>query len=338
MVVASAGMLLTACAGSQNGGSSSSSASASSSSAAPAPTSSSAPAPTSSSAPAPESCGDKPVEISEHAWVGYAANVAVFDYVLKNVLKCTTNITKIDENTAWQGFETGSTDIILENWGHPELVKKYIDEKKVAVDLGPTGNQGIIGWYVPKWMADTYPEITNWESLKDPKFVDMFKTTESGDLGQLLDGDPSYVTNDEALVKNLDLPYKVVFSGSEDALISALKKATENKTPLLFYFYEPHYILAEYPVAHVKLPPYTPGCDNEAEKVACDYPPYTLNKIGNAEWVAAGGPAVNFAKKFNWTNEDQNEVAAAIQGGATYDEAAKAWVDAHADIVAGWTS
>ena len=42
----------------------------------------------------------------------------------------------------------------------------------------------------------------------------MFKTSESGGKGQLLDGDPSYVTNDEALVKNLDLDYKVVVGGA----------------------------------------------------------------------------------------------------------------------------
>ena len=170
--------------------------------------------------------------------------------------------------------------MILENWGHEDLAKKYIDDKKVAVDLGPTGNQGIIGWYVPKWMADKYPDITDWNNLN--KYADMFKTSESGGMGQLLDGDPSYVTNDEALVKNLNLNYKVVYAGSEDALITALKGATENQTPLLFYFYEPQWALSKYPVAQVKLPPYTPGCDADATKVACDYPPYTLNKIASA--------------------------------------------------------
>ena len=65
----------------------------------------------------------------------------------------------------------------------------------------------------------------------------MFKTSESGDKGQLLDGDPCFVTNDEALVKNLDLNYKVVVAGSEAALIQSFRKAEENKTPLLGYFY-----------------------------------------------------------------------------------------------------
>ena len=57
-------------------------------------------------------------------------------------------------------------------------------------------------------MAKKYPDITDWNNLN--KYADMFKTSESGGKGQLLDGDPSFVTNDEALVKNLNLNYKVV--------------------------------------------------------------------------------------------------------------------------------
>ena len=87
------------------------------------------------------------------------------------------------------------------------------------MDAGLTGNDGVIGWYVPPWMAEKYPDITDWKNLN--KYADLFKTSESGDLGQLLDGDPSFVTNDEALVKNLDLNFKVVYAGSEAALIQA---------------------------------------------------------------------------------------------------------------------
>ena len=79
----------------------------------------------------------------------------------------------------------------------------------------------MIGWYVPPWMEKKYPDITDWKNLN--KYASMFKTSESGGKGQLLDGDPGFVTNDEALVKNLKLNYKVVFAGSEAALIQAFR-------------------------------------------------------------------------------------------------------------------
>ncbi len=317
-LMAVASLMLSACAGSANNSASTS------------------PSATAGGTATKASCGSTPVSIAENAWTGYAANVAVIDYVLRNSLGCTTKITKVNEQVSWQGFPTGQIDVILENWGHDDLVKKYITEQKVAVDLGPTGNKGIIGWYVPQWMADKYPDITDYKNLN--KYADMFKTSESGDKGQLLDGDPSYVTNDAALIANLGLNYKVVTGGSEAALITAMQTATDQKKPLLFYFYEPQFALAKIKVARITLPPYTAGCDTDPKKVACDYPPYILNKIARTKFIDAGGPAVDFLKKFTWTNDDQNQVASDIAAGMKYDDAAKKWVDAHPDQVAAWTS
>ena len=81
------------------------------------------------------------------------------------------------------------------------------------------------------------------------KYAHLFKTSESGDKGQLLDGDPAYVTNDAALVANLGLNYKVVQGGSETALISSIRQAQRQRTPLLAYFYSPQWLLSEVPMA-----------------------------------------------------------------------------------------
>ena len=135
-------------------------------------------------------------------------------------------------------------------------------------------------------MVEEYPDILDWENLN--KYADMFETSESGGKGQLLDGDPSYVTNDEALVKNLDLDFKVVVGGSEAALIQSFRSAEDNKTPLLAYFYEPQWFFNELDLQRIKLPPYEEGCDADAAKVDCDYPPYTLNKLISTEFAESG--------------------------------------------------
>ena len=152
--------------------------------------------------------------IAINPWVGYEADAAVVGYVAERDLGCTVVKKELKEEIAWQGFATGEVDVVLENWGHPDLVAKYIDEQKVAVDAGPTGNKGVIGWYVPPWMAQKYPDITDWKNLN--KYADLFKTSESGGKGQLLDGDPSFVTNDDALVKNLKLELQGRLRGQRD--------------------------------------------------------------------------------------------------------------------------
>ena len=267
------------------------------------------------------------VNIAINPWVGYEADAAVVGYILKSQLGATVNEKVLKEEVSWQGFATGDVDVIIENWGHPDLAKKYIDTDKVAVNAGPTGNKGIIGWYVPPWLAKEQPEVLDSANLN--KYADKFKTSESGDKGQLLDGDPSFVTNDEALITNLNLNFKVVYAGSEAALIEAFRAAETNKKWVIGYFYEPQWFLSEVPLAHVKLPPYTDGCDADPKKVACDYPEYILDKIVSKKFADGGGKAYEVVKNFSWTNDDQNLVSGYINSGMTHDEAAKKWADAN---------
>jgi glycine betaine/proline transport system substrate-binding protein len=278
-------------------------------------------------------CGE--LNIAVNPWTGYVSNAHVIGVVAENELGCKVEYPEVKEEVGWQGMSDGSIDTIVENWGHPDLVKKYIDDQGTVVDAGLTGNDGIIGWYVPPWMAEEYPDILDWENLS--KYADMFETSESDGKGQLLDGDPSYVTNDEALVKNLDLDYKVVVGGSEAALIQSFRSAEDNKKPLLAYFYEPQWFFNEMDLQKVSLPPYKEGCDADAAKVDCDYPPYKLNKLMSKEFADSDSPAVDLIKNFNWTNEDQNTVSTYIaKDGMDPDDAAQKWIDDNQDKVDAW--
>ncbi len=281
-------------------------------------------------------CGT--VNMAVNPWVGMEASVAVVKYVAEKNLGCTVETKDLKEEVSWQGFGTGQVDVIIEDWGHPELEKKYVDTDKVAQVVGPNGNEGLIGWYVPKWMAEKYPDITDYKNLN--KYASLFKTSESGGKGQLLDGDPSYVSYDEALVKNLKLDFKVVYTGSEAALITAFDQATAKKTPLLGYFYDPQWKLVDLGLVRVNLPKWDAAtCKADKQKAACDYEPTPLKKIARTEFMNSGSPAADLIKNFTWTNADQNLVAKYIAGDKLSDEeAAKKWVDANPDKVKAWTA
>nr|WP_307872707.1 ABC transporter substrate-binding protein [Actinoplanes ovalisporus] len=264
-------------------------------------------------------CGT--VRIAVNPWVGYAANVAVVSYLLRQELGCTVVTRDLTEEASWQGLARGDLDVILENWGHDENKKRYIDDQRVAVEQGLTGNKGVIGWYVPPWLARDHPDITDWRNLN--KYAPLLG-------GRFLAGDPSFVTNDAALIRNLKLDYKVVYAGSEDALIDAFRRAEENRTPLIGYFYAPQWLLSEIELVHVTLPRYTPGCDSDPKRVACDYQPYDLDKIARKGFAESGSPAAELIKRFSWTDEDQNAVARDLTiGKLPPDQAAKRWLDAN---------
>ena len=279
------------------------------------------------------SCGQ--VDIAVNPWVGYEANAAVVAEVAETELGCTVTKKDLKEEISWQGFGTGEVDVILENWAHDDLRQTYVVEQETAVEAGPTGGQGIIGWWVPPWMAQEYPDITDWRNLN--RYAELFETSESRGKGQLLDGDPSFVTNDEALVRNLDLDYEVVYAGSEAALITAFRQAERDKTPLLGYFYAPQWFMSEVPLVKVELPPHTEGCDADPQEVACDYPVYELDKIMSREFAESGSPAVDLVRNFSWTNDDQNVVARYIaEDRMPPEEAARKWIADNPEKVQAW--
>jgi glycine betaine/proline transport system substrate-binding protein len=281
-------------------------------------------------------CGE--VNMAVNPWVGYEADAYVFGHVATEELGCTMNYKDLKEDVSWQGFGTGEVDIVIEDWGHPDLEQKFVADAGgdgSATKVGSLGAVGIIGWFVPPWLAEEHPDILDWNNLN--KYAKDFATSESGGKGQFLGADPSYVQFDEAIVSNLGLDFKVVFSGSEAATITAFQKAEENKEFLIGYFYEPQWLFAEIDLQRVALPPYTDGCQDDPAQVACDYPETDLQKIASTSWLEEGGPAVDLLENFNFTNDDQNQVAKYISAdGMSPEEAAAKWVEENPDKVEAW--
>lgn len=280
-------------------------------------------------------CGE--INMAVNPWVGYEASAYVVGTVAEEQLGCTVTYKDLKEDVAWQGFGTGEVDVVIEDWGHPALEKQYFEGSGdgSAMDGGPNGNVGIIGWYVPGWLAEEHPDILDWENLNE--YADEFATSESGGKGQFLGSDPSYVQFDEAIIENLGLDFQVVFSGGEAATITAFQQAQENEEWLIGYFWEPQYIHAEVPMEKVALPPYEEGCQDDPAKVDCDYPETPLKKILSTSWVDEGGAGVDLVQNFEWTNEDQNQVAAYITSdGMSPEDAAATWIEENQDKVDAW--
>ncbi|MFK0258458.1 ABC transporter substrate-binding protein [Streptomyces sp. NPDC090445] len=279
--------------------------------------------------------GAKSVTLSVQSWVGAQANTAVAGYLLEHELGYRVDTVQVDEVPAWDALSQGRIDALLEDWGHPEQEKRYVKDKQTVVSGGENGLTGHIGWFVPEYFAKEHPDVTDWKNLD--RYADRMRTPESRGKGQLLDGSPSYVTNDKALVKNLGLDYEVVFAGSEAAQITQIKQFAKERKPFLTYWYVPQWLFETVPMTEVKLPEHKEGCDADPEKVACAYPHTPLKKYLNARFAEIGGQAAEFLKRFRWTAEDQNEVALLIaERKLTPQAAARTWVERHEDVWRAW--
>lgn len=275
-----------------------------------------------------------PIKLAENPWAGSSINVNVAKIILEKELGYVVEIVTIDENGQWPAIATGDISASLEVWpsGHGENIKQYIDEQKVVENAGLLGVVGKIGWYVPTYVVEQHPELATWEGFLDPANAALFQTAETGDKGQFLAGDPSYVQYDADIINNLGLPLQVVSTGSEQAELAALDAAVGRGEPILMYLWTPHSIHAKYPLTEVQLPAYSEECYAGAETggVACDYPPDPLLKIVWAELNTKAPEAYAFLKSFNLSNEDQIAMLGAVEvDGQSVEGAAQAWVDAN---------
>jgi glycine betaine/proline transport system substrate-binding protein len=287
-------------------------------------------------------CGK--VVLNEQAWAGSTANTYIAKAVLEDKLGCEVEITKITEIPVFQAMADGKVDAVLEDWQHVDEYKQYIDKAGTVVQGGPNGVEGHIGWFIPKYVMDENPEFKSWEGLKGNE--ELFQTPDSGDQGMFLGGDPSYVQKDKELIEALDLNLKHVTAGAEPAQVARWSQLYKQEKPVLFYFYTPQYLNAEYDLAEVMLPPRTEAnkdCQDDAkaggdpEQYKCEYDVTIINKLFSKKFADSGSPAYDVLKKFKITNEDQDAVAKAIAGDKVDpDKAGQDWVKENTDTVDSW--
>jgi glycine betaine/proline transport system substrate-binding protein len=280
------------------------------------------------------------IKLAENPWSGSQVNVAVAKALLEDQLGYTVEIVTIDENAQWPALAAGDFQASLEVWpsGHAENVKQYIEDQGLVENAGPLGPVGEIGWFMPTYVLNDHPELATWEGFANPDNAKLFATAETGDKGQFLAGDPSWVQYDADIIKNLGMNFDVVTAGSEESIMAALSAADSRKEPLVFYFWTPHSVHAQYDLTQVQLPPYSDECYAKAESggVDCAYPSDNLFKIVSADLKNVAPDAYEFLKKFNYSTKDQITMIAAVElDGKTPEEAAKAWI---ADNEATWKS
>lgn len=281
------------------------------------------------------------IKLAENPWSASMINANVAKILLEEQLGYTVEIVTIDENAQWASLATGDLHASLEVWpsGHAENVAQYIDQQGVVENGGLLGPVGKIGWYIPSYMVERNPALATWEGFQDPAAAAEFATAETGDMGQFLAGDPSWVQYDADIITNLELPLQVVNAGSEQAILAALDSAYSREEPILFYFWTPHSIHAKYDLTEVALPEHTDECYAAADSggVACDYPGDDLFKIFWAGLAEAAPDAYTLLKNMNYATEEQIKMVAAVElDGKTVEEAAREWLAANEAIWQSW--
>lgn len=282
------------------------------------------------------------IELGVTDWTGSRLNAAIAERLIERRLGYPVETVEITDLLDMAiDLEQGEIDAVLEVWRTTLLpAEQEAIESGGIVDLGPLGVEGSVGWFVPRSVAEGELGVTDWQVLADPAVAAAFATPETGRLGRFLGTNPDYAQYDEGLVDALELPFQVVYSGSDAATEAEVSAAVAADEPVLLYWWRPTALVDRYDLVEVALPARTDGCvaDIEAEVAfACAYPVDQLAKLASPALADEAPEIERFLRAFRLTTDQQEAMIGQVDNdGTPLIEVADAWIEANGDTWEAW--
>ncbi|MNI54188.1 Glycine betaine/carnitine transport binding protein GbuC precursor [compost metagenome] len=223
---------------------------------------------------------------------------------------------QVDAGPMWAGIADGSADAMVAAW-LPSTHASYLEQYGSQVeDLGANLEGTKTGLAVP-----TYMDIN---SIDDLKNSDLAKTLQNRIVG--IEPGAGIMMATEKAIEGYGLSDYTLLESSSAGMVQELEKAYQNNEPIVVTGWTPHWMFANMDLKYLEDPK---GVYGGAEEI------HTMVRKGLKEDM----PEVySFLDQFNWTPEEMEQVMVDIQGGQSPEDAAKSWVNEHADEVDAWVA
>lgn len=250
------------------------------------------------------------VNLAYVEWDTEVASTHVVAEVLKE-MGYEVKTTPLDNAIMWESVAKGEVDGMVAAWLPSTHQAQYEQYKDQVENLGPNLEGAKLGIAVPSYMAvDSIADLSDEAGKK-------ITGIEPG-AGVVAAAENTVATYDNLSDWN-------VATSSSGAMTVALGQAIKNKEDIVITGWSPHWMFAKYDLKYLDDPEGTMG---EAESIN------TMVRQGLADDL----PEVyEVLDKFNWTQEDMEEVMLSINDGTSAEDAAKDWVTNHPEEVAAWT-
>lgn len=282
------------------------------------------------------------IQLGVTDWTGARLNSAIAERLIERRLGYPVETVEIvDLLDMADDLVVGDIDAVLELWPSTLLDdEREVIEGGDIVDLGPLGVEGKVGWFVPRYVAEGELAVTGWEALAAPGVADAFATPETGRRGRFLGTNPAYEQYDEQLIEELDLPFEVIYSGSDAATEAEVAAAVANEDPIVLYWWRPTALVERYDLVRVALPERTDACVEAieaGEAFGCDYPVDRLRKLASPGLEDEAPEVERFLRALRFTTDDQERMIGQVDnGGRTVAEVADAWIETNGSTWEAW--
>ena len=299
-------------------------------------------------APAPPApCGGQTISIARMQWPSAQLLAEIHARLIGQNFGCDVEVVPGDlAATASSMGVNGQPAVAPELWitRVPDVWNGAVKTQEVRQAGATYADPMLEGWFVPDYEASAHPDVTKVENLKTywKDFV-----AAGGKKARFISCPPDWacaVINRNLIRANglTDL-FEVVEPANRFELDTLIAEAVSRKQPILFYYWQPNAVLAQFGFKPVDLGPFNK--DNFAclGRVACADPkPSSFSPdpviIALAQWVYLEAPEV--AAYFQRAHMPFAEMNALLQNlnepGATIEGVADAFVAARAEIWQPW--
>jgi glycine betaine/proline transport system substrate-binding protein len=221
----------------------------------------------------------------------------------------------------------------------PNNCKEWWDEvqaKGTVVQLSVNYDGGTQGWYVPSYVVKGDPERGLEPMAPDLKTVfdlkrywRVFMDPEEKDKGRFLNGPGSWVAygvnNHKLKSYGLDDFFVSFSAGSTTGIEAEVSSAYKKGKPILFYFWDPTWLMGKYDFIRLEEPPFDPLLWTPEEGYSCDWVKGTSFIVANHTFSQKHPGPSGFLKSYSTTLEQNRAALVYIRENKTTPEEAALW-------------
>lgn len=247
--------------------------------------------------------------------IGEWATGQASTYVLKAVLEDAgheVEVHSVSLAAIWQGLSVGELDAFTGAWLPVTQASYYEAAADRIDDLGPNLRDARIGLAVPD-----YAEATSMADLVDAGEA-------FGERIHGIDPGAGIMALTERAMDAYGLDDWRLIAGSDAAMSKTLETAMGRQEPIVVTAWAPHPVFSGQSLRYLEDPE---GFYSQNERI------HTVTRQGLAEEQPE---ITDILDRFAWSAEDVQGLMEANQANGDYEANARAWVEAHPELVAQW--
>lgn len=279
----------------------------------------------------------KSITFADVGWDSIKLNNAIAGLIAERVFGYKWQETPGSTPISHEALLKGEVDVHMEEW--TDNISSYAVDLKDGkfTEIGINFDDNYQGFYIPRYVADAYPDLKTVRDLAD--YADVFVDPEDSSKGIIYGGvtgwDVTQIMAKKVQAYGLDQYYNYFESGSDAILSASMISAWDKNKPIVAYYWEPTWLLGKYDFVLLEDEPYDPERYTEGYG-AC--PSVTVTIAVSNSFAETNPEYCEFLSKYKMSSAIISEALAYMNDtGKGYEDTA-IWVltESHPELIGEW--